>query len=225
MKRWFVLTGFCCVVAALAVAQARLPQGECTPRPEGPGWTDLLDKEHAPEWKETKGNAGLFEIEDGMIHVTGSKSQGLKYFGYMKEKFGDFQLHIEFKLTANANSGVMIRALPEDPPYQGMEVQVYDDPGKPPTKESCGSLFDVATPMFNVTRPTGEWNSFDITFKGQHLEVVQNGWKVLDVDLSKMTLPIGKFDTPYATLPLDGYLFVQDHHQELWYRNILIKKL
>ncbi len=88
-----------------------------------------------------------------------------------------------------------------------------------------GSIFDVATPMFNLSRPTGEWNSFDIMCKGKHLEVVMNGWKIIDIDMSKMTMPIGKFDTPYNDLPLDGYLFLQDHGHEVWYRNILIKKL
>jgi hypothetical protein len=52
-----------------------------------------------------------------------------------------------------------------------------------------------------------------------------NGWKIIDTDLSVMTQPIGKFDTPYAKLPLKGYIFLQDHHREVWYRNIFLKRM
>ena len=113
----------------------------------------------------------------------------------------DFALHLEFKLDTGSNSGVMFRAAKEDPVFKGMEIQVYGDQGKPPTNHSCGALYDVATPMFNMSRPAGEWNSYDMVCGGSHVELVMNGWKVLDVDLSKMTMPIGKFPTPLAELP------------------------
>jgi hypothetical protein len=217
-----ILSCWACA-AGLAAQGNPIPVGEPTPRPSGPGWVDLLDADHASGWQLAKEGEGAFEIEDGVLHIAGTRPMG--YAGYMAQKFGDFQLHIAFKTVEKTNSGVMFRAEPESPAYTGMEIQVLDDHGKDPNKHSCGSLFDVATPMFNLSRPTGEWNTFDMTCKGKHLEVVMNGWKILDVDLSKMTMPIGKFSTPYNDLPLEGYLFLQDHGHELWYRDILIKKL
>ena len=56
--------------------------------------------------------------------------------------------------------------------------------------------------------------------------VMLNGLKVIDTDFSKLTKPIGKFSTPYAQLPLSGYITIQDHWKPLvWYRNIRIKPL
>jgi hypothetical protein len=145
--------------------------------------------------------------------------------GYAPERFGNFELHLEFKLAKKANSGVFLRAEPNDPVYRGFEVQVLEDYGKAPDKNSCGSLYDVATPMFNMSRPAGEWNSYDITVKGTELIVYMNGWMVLHTDLGKMTKPLGKFKAPFAKYPLEGNLLLQDHGGEAWYRNILIHKL
>ena len=79
--------------------------------------------------------------------------------------------------------------------------------------------------MFNMSRPAGQWNSLDITCQGRVLVVYMNGWKILDVDLSKMTSPIGEFATPYAQMALDGFIFVEDRIGEAWFRNFLVKKL
>jgi hypothetical protein len=79
--------------------------------------------------------------------------------------------------------------------------------------------------MFNMAMPAGEWNSFDIRFEGSRLEVVYNGWKVLDVDVSLMTMPIGKFDTPLALMPREGHIILQDHGDEAWFRNLRVRRL
>jgi 3-keto-disaccharide hydrolase len=198
------------------------PFGQCTARPTGEGWIDLFDKDNAPAWKEPSGKE-FFTMKDGVMHIAGSKPT--KYASYMTEQFDDFQLHVEFKLTEKCNSGVLMRAKPEDPPYTGFEIQIYDDHGGLPSFNSGGSMYDIAAPMYTMTRPTGEWNSYDITAKGKHVVVFMNGWKILDVDFSKMTMPIGKFKVPYAQMPSKGHIVLQDHGHELWFRNAMIKKL
>ncbi|MBN2310635.1 MAG: DUF1080 domain-containing protein [Candidatus Hydrogenedentes bacterium] len=199
------------------------PIGAVTPAPEGEGWIDLLDGEHAGGWEVPGGTKGIFEIKDGVIHIFGKKPT--KYVGYMPEEFGDFQLHVEFKVAPGTNSGIMFRADPASPPFKGFEIQVYDDHGQEPTRHSCGALYDVATPMFNMSNPTGQWNSVDMIMQGKRLQATMNGWKILDVDFSIMTKPVGKFDIPYNEQAMKGYLFVQDHGGEVWYRNIRVKKL
>ncbi len=74
-------------------------------------------------------------------------------------------------------------------------------------------------------RPAGEWNSYDILVEGSRVVVVHNGWKIIDADLEKMTMPIGKFDVPFAEYAREGYLTFQDHGGEVWYRNILIREI
>lgn len=205
--------------------RAPMPMGASTPRPEGEGWVDLLAADHVSLWRNVGDNKNIFEVQDGVLHIFGRTVYPLRYVTYTGETFGDFDLHLEFKVARRANSGVFLRTQPNDPVNRGFEVQVLEDFGKRPTKNSCGSIYDVVTPMFNLSRPAGEWNSFDISVKGKQVTVVMNGWKIVDTDLSQMTTPLGKFAIAYNDLPLEGNIALQDHGGEVWFRNIVIKPL
>jgi hypothetical protein len=200
-----------------------VPQGLPTPCPEGQGWVDLLDEAHAPGWKNLADQKDIFEINDGVLHIYGRTVYPLRYVTYAAERFSDFDLHVEFKVARRANSGVFLRAQPNDPVARGFEVQVLEDYGKPPSKNSCGAIYDVVTPMFNMSRPCGEWNSYDVSVKGQEVIIFMNGWRIIHADLSTMTTPLGKHKLPFAQLPHEGNLALQDHGGEVWYRNILIR--
>jgi hypothetical protein len=209
--------------AAKKVEAYRLPTGAPTARPSGEGWVDLFDAQHAAQWKNVDDDTKIFELKDGEFHVF--PIGPMRHIAYMGEEFGDFELHLEFKLAKGANSGVFVRSAAKNPVYQGFEVQVLDDAGSLPNKNGSGAIYDVVTPMFNMARPAGEWNSYDITCRGTSMVVVVNGWKVLDVDLSKLTMPVGKFDTPLATLPPKGHILIQNHGGEAWYKNVVVRKL
>lgn len=207
-------------------ANKPVPSGMPTAPPSGEGWIDLLGAAHAGGWKNITDDMDIFEItKDRELHIFGKTLFPLRYAGYEAQRFGDFELHLEFKLTSGANSGVFIRTQKEDPTYRGWEVQVLEDFGKAPDKNSCGSIYDVTTPMYNLSRPAGEWNSYDIRVQGGEVEVVMNGWRVIHTDLDLMTMNIGKFDVPHASLPREGLLALQDHGGEVWYRNILIRPI
>lgn len=199
--------------------------GEVTPVPEGAGWIDLLDEEHRGGWENITDDMDLFSVGDNGLHVYGKSVHPLRYVGYAAERFENFQLHLEYKVAKGANSGLFLRMQPGDETYRGFEVQVLDDHGKKPTSNTSGGVYDVVTPMHNMSKPAGEWNSYDITVNHRQVEIIMNGWKTVDSDFGKMTMPIGKFEQPYATYPLDGVIALQDHGGEAWYRNIRLKKL
>lgn len=201
-----------------------VPYGLPTAAPEGPGWIDLLDANHRSGWKNITDGKDIFEFKDGMLHIFGRTLYPLRYVGYTPERFHNFALHVEFKVAEGANSGVFLRAQPNDPVYRGFEVQVLDDYGLPPSKNGSGAIYDVVTPMFNMARPAGEWNSYDITVNGGEVIVIMNGWMVVHTDLNKMTMRIGKYLAPFAELPPDGQLMFQDHGGEVWYRSVRLKK-
>ena len=199
------------------------PVGVPTPAPSGEGWINLLDAANAPLWKNLGDDKDIFEVRDGVLHIYGRTVYPLRYATFTGQTFGDFDLHVEFKVTRKANSGVFLRTAPNDPVNRGFEVQVLDDHGKNPTKNSCGAIYDVVTPMFNLSRPAGEWNSYDISVRGKLITVIMNGWKIVEADFSKLTTPVGKFPVAYNDLPLEGNIAFQDHGGEVWYRNVMIK--
>ncbi len=162
-------------------------------------------------------------MQDGVIAHNG---QGGFWLRCTKKEYGNFILKLEYKIAKGSNSGVFLRCKKEgDPPYTGSEVQVLDDYGKAPTKNTSGAIYDVVTPMFNMSKPVGEWNEFEITCNGGKVIVVHNGRKIIDCDYDELTKPIGKFKTPYAELPKVGWIGLQDHKTPVWYRNIRIKEL
>ncbi len=67
-----------------------------------------------------------------------------------------------------------------------------------------------------VVKPAGEWNRYTITLQGQQLQVVLNGEKIQDLDLSQ---------TGLKDRPATGYISFQDEAKRIWYRNVRIKEL
>jgi len=202
-----------------------VPQGMPTPAPSGAGWINLLEPSRQANWRNITDDDDIFAFEGDTLHIYGRSVYPLRYVGYEAERFENFALHLEFKVARGANSGVFLRAQPNDPVYRGFEVQVLEDHGKAPNKNGSGAIYDVVTPMFNMARPAGEWNSYDISVDGDSVRVIANGWLVVQADLSQMTMPIGKYKAPFAELPKEGLLMLQDHGGEVWYRNVYLKKL
>mgnify|MGYP000849119777 CR=1 FL=1 len=225
ISRLYLAAGCVMLCMAACTQEAwRAPQGQPTPVPSGEGWIDLFSAENAPHWKNvTDERENVFKIEDGLFQVPGQEST--RYIAWQKEAFGNFEMHIEFRVQQEANSGVFVRTDPADPVQRGMEVQVFGDYGGAPTIHGSGALYDIASPMFNMALPAGQWNSYDIRFEGSKLDVVYNGWKVLSLDVSLMTMPIGKFDTPLALLPGEGHIVLQDHGDEVTFRNLRIRRI
>jgi hypothetical protein len=164
-----------------------------------------------------------FFVEDGVI---GCRGYGYHWLRYEAREFQDFILKLDYKVEEDTNSGVCLRtARKGHPAFTGFEVQIAEDYDLEPHKHRTGAIYDVVTPMFNASKPAGEWNHLEINCEGRNVQVVLNDRKVIDVDFSQLTEPIGKFKTPYAELPLSGYVCLQDHATPIWFRNVKIKPL
>ena len=95
------------------------------------------------------------------------------------EDFDDYELHLEFNVPKGSNSGVYNRGL--------FEIQVFDSFGVPKLGfHDCGALYERAYPKENLSKPPGQWQSFDITLKGKRLSLVWNGQPVYrDIDIRR----------------------------------------
>ena len=185
----------------------------------------MLDQTNAQHWRNITDEKDIFGIQDGVLHIYGESLYPLRYAGFTGQNFENFELHVEFRLAENANSGIFLRAQSDDPVERGFEIQVLEDHGEPPSKNGSAAVYDVVTPMFNMARPAGEWNSYDIRLVGTEFEVTMNGWLVIKTDLGQMVEPYGKFSVAYADLPREGMIMIQDHGGEAWYRNLLVRPI
>ena len=159
-------------VAALSLLGSSLAAQNAKPNFLAPeeassGWLRLFDGESLFGWAP-RGDA-QWEASDGMIrHKQGTGGGVLS----TTTEFADYQLHVEFWIDAQANSGVFLRG-----PTSGditssnaYEVNIFDAHAKWPT----GSLSGIARPEKPVST-VGQWNAFDLTVRGDRLSVELNG--------------------------------------------------
>lgn len=167
--------------------------------------------------------AKCWKVEDETLVCTGQPGPWLR----SQREFGDFNLRLEYKLKPGGNSGVYVR-VPFDGDHRGkelsggkpsgIEVQVLDDADarykdlKP--YQYCGSLYAIVAASPRVGRPAGRWNTLEIDCRGADYRVVHNGAMVVDAK--------GEATPELKERLVRGYLGLQNHSEEVWFRNIRI---
>ena len=141
-------------------------------------------------------------------------------------EYGDFVLRLEWRIPENGNSGVFVRVpelkAGEQPHVRGIEIQVLDDrgsqyAGKLKPWQYSGSIYGAVAAKGSKFRGKGEWNTFEITCRGEQLAVLMNGQKVAEADVSQ--------DKTLQDRPRKGFIGLQNHGSGVEYRNIQIKVL
>jgi len=167
------------LVAGFAVAQAPQQKGKAAP-----GWTTLLDGTTLSGWN-TIGNAN-WKVADGAVEASSGNGMLVTPVSY-----ANFELTVEVWVDAPANSGVFIRCSNPTTINQGnaYEVNIYD--ARPDQTYATGAIVEVAPPLVPM-KAGGKWNTLEIRAEGNHLTVVMNGTKTVDVMNSKYASgPIG----------------------------------
>jgi hypothetical protein len=152
-----------------------------------------------------------------------------------KDTYKDFDLELEWKVSPGGNSGVMFDVAETDSPawHTGPEMQVLDDlkhkDGQNP-KTSAGSLYALVAPTGKTLKPVGEWNHARLVKKGTHAEHWLNGKKILEYEVGSPALAALIAESKFKDMPKffkegQGRLVLQHHGEEVWYRNVKVKKL
>jgi hypothetical protein len=152
-----------------------------------------------------------------------------------KERFENFDLHLDWKISPGGNSGVMYHVTENfERSYEtGPEMQVLDDSkhkdGASP-KTSAGALYALIAPTNKVLKPVGEWNHARLRVQTNHVEHWLNGKKIVEYDLNskevRKLIASSKFkDMPRFAKQKTGRIVLQHHRDEVWYRNIRIHRL
>jgi hypothetical protein len=174
------------------------------------GWIPLFNGKDLTGWRlrNAQGPNGWKVIDN--VNVNTPPSTDLQTV----DEYYDFQLQVEFKVTeGDGNSGVYMR--------DKYEVQIFNSFGKPAVDTGCGALYKKIAPSVNASKPSGEWQTYDITFIGRRLTVMHNGQKVLD------NVDVGPMGTGAASNRADGPgpLRLQGDHEAVSFRNIRIRPL
>jgi hypothetical protein len=198
-------------------------------------WKVLFDGKSTDAWRGFRQDSfpgKVWKVEDGTLRtIVGGESRDI----VTREKYGDFELKLEWKISPGGNSGIIYLVSEDfDQTYQtGPEMQVLDDAkhadGKNP-KTSAGALYALIAPVNKVLKPVGGWNKVRIIVHNGHVEHWLNGKKVLAYDLGseqlKPLIGASKFkEFPRFAQNREGHIALQYHGDEVWYRKIRIRSL
>lgn len=213
---------------------------------ETDNWTVLFDGTSTKGWrgydKPTFPEKG-WEVVDGTLHCIGSGAGEAGGGGgdiIYDKKFSNFELSLEWKISEGGNSGIFILAqeIPGEPIYKSApEMQILDNDKHPDAKlgvngnRMAGSLYDLIPANPQNTKPVGEWNTVDIICYQGTVVFNQNDANVVEFhlwtdDWKKMCANSKFKDWEwFINTAKEGYIGLQDHGNDVWFRNIKIKEL
>jgi len=205
------------VMLCAAFGRTLMAQNQCAPDIN----TSLFNGKDLNSWEfylkdQTVDPATVFMVKDAAIHITGNP------FGYMrtKEQYSNYKLHLEWRWPVEAtNSGVFIHAQVPDTIWPAcFECQLMAGnagdfvcmSGTDMNERTDKSKRVVAKKTESNEKPIGEWNTMEVTCKGNTIEVYING-----IMQNKAT----------GTTLSKGSICLQSEGKDVEFRNVFLTKI
>ena len=181
----------------------------------------LFDGKSLDNWTSRDGKLAAWPVTDGAFMVKAGSGDIMT-----KDKFGSYKLHVEFNIPympkatgqGRGNSGIYLGGI--------YELQVLDSYGLKLQDNDCGAIYKQVVPKVNASKPPLQWQTYDVTYH----KAVREGDKVTKkarVTVLLNSVPIIEDaeikPTPGGTGAKegeDGALLLQDHGNDVQYRNI-----
>jgi Domain of Unknown Function (DUF1080) len=224
------------------------PDNTISAKEKANGWKLLFDGKTTNGWhRYGKQDAGkAWSVKDGAFYLDAEEMKKLDEGAggdlVTNEEYDNFDLKLDWKIGLKGNSGVIFY-IHEDPAkysqtYEtGMEMQVLDN-GTPIRRghddarlytHRAGDLYDMIASK-EADNPQGEWNHVEIVSKNGKLDFYMNGVHTLSTtmwnDYWRKMISISKFKDMkgFGTFK-KGKISLQEHGEDVWFKNIRIKRL
>ena len=190
-------------------------------------------------YNKTDFPSDCWTVQDGALKTIATKNN---VDLVTKDQYKNFELQFEWKTSVGGNSGVFYH-VQEDQHMEGgngnspnwlnnFEMQLLDDIGFPDhdPKRSFGSLYDLIAPQNKQVKPVGEYNLVKLVVNGNTVQHWINGTKVVEYTLHSPEIEAMVKKSKYKDIPNfakyeEGHIQFQHHTQEVWFRNIKIRRL
>ena len=208
------------------------------------GWELLFDGKTTAGWRGvhlTKFPKDGWAVENGVIKHLATAQLKIPDGGDIvtTADYEHFDLRFEFLLKERANSG--IKYLVDETKNEGehglgFEYQILDDANHPDAKRgkngnrTMGSLYDLIPATNKTVNPIGTWNQGRLVVNGNQIQHFLNGKLVVSFvrespEIKKIIAGSKYADIPWFGNISKGQILLQDHGDEVWFRNLKIRRL
>ncbi len=144
-----------------------------------------------------------------------------------KRVYRDFELQVEFRLSAGANNGIALRApMGFQASRYGMEIQILDDAAHRPSdpRSICGAIYGLYPARKSAVKPAGAWNTMRIRCVGRQVQVVLNGETIVEANLNTITDREQLRARP-GFLRESGHIGFIQHNGRVEFRNLRVREV
>jgi len=233
------------VILAAEPQQTNTTDNTLSKKEKAAGWKLLWDGKTTEGWRGAKLTTFPKDgwiIDNGILKVLESGGRESANGGDIVtvKKYKNFDLKVDFKITPGANSGIKYFVDTElnkgEGSSIGCEFQILDDDLHPDAKlgvagnRTCASLYDLIPAPDNKPMNKEGWNTALIKVRGNHVEHWLNGVKVVEYERSnqmwRALVAYSKYkDWPAFGEAVEGNILLQDHGDEVWFKNIKIREI
>jgi hypothetical protein len=216
-----------------------------TAREQADGWKLLWDGKTTEGWRGARLDEFPekgWSIQNGelIVHKAGGGESTNGGDIVTTSQYRNFMLSVDFKITNGANSGIKYFVDPDMNKGAGSaigcEFQILDDERHPDAKlgvkgnRKLGSLYDLIPAPEQKPFHIGVWNTALIIVRGRHVEHWLNGVKLLEYNRDDQEwnalVAYSKYkDWPNFGNAPQGHILLQDHGDEVHFKNIKIREL
>ncbi len=212
------------ILPFLAFLCAALPVGAGEP-------VSLLSGDSLEAWttKEGEAPAAGWVMKGGVLHRKEKAGDLIS-----KEEYSNFELEWEWKIAPGGNSGIKFWVTAIGKQMLGIEYQIIDDSGHSDALNNAdhtvGCIYDlVEASSDKKVNPPGEWNSSRVVARDGKIEHWLNGQMVASADTAsddyKERFAKSKYVKYEGFAPGHGKILIQDHGDEVWFRNMRVTRL